>query len=281
MMSMKTLNTSALVTADSPKGQRATETFRAQYNKAELNDESAQILNEHPGFAVYLAEGIRRFSAKAPDYGLAQSILGADFITPEEVTKARPSIVYTNEQITALAESLPSEDVLKWCKDNGYAVIPAPPTAMSLLDVREIQSAHFYSKTGGRYSDQKFAREDKTSFGWLAIKKTPVSNSTRKTWNEQNKLDLLSALEKVPNAAEMSWFITTYFEVRGIRLFEGIYVRTSSLDTEGDRVYVGAFDSDGLGVSVGVFGSGGLYVDLYWGDLRGDPCPLGLSAARK
>ena len=265
MMSMKTLNTSALVTADSPKGQRATETFRAQYNKAGLNDESAQILNEHPGFAAHLAEGIRRFSAKAPDYGLAQSILGMDFITPEEVSKARPSIVYTDDQITALAESLPSEDMLKWCKDNGYAVMPAPPTAMSLLDVREIQSAHFYSKTGGWYSDQKFAREDRTSFGWLAIKKTPISDSTSKNWNEQNKL--LSALETVPNAAEMSWFITTYFEVRGIRLFESIYVRTSSLDSDGDGVLVGGFVSEGL------------YVDYWYGDDRGGV--LGLSGVRK
>lgn len=239
-----TLNTSAPVTADSPKGQRATETFRAQYNKAGLNDKRAQILNEHPGFAEYLLAGICRFSAKAPDYGLAQSILGADFITSEEVTKARPSIVYTVEQITALAESLPSEDMLKWCKENGYAVMPVPPTAMSTLDVREIQSAHFFSKIGGWYADQKFAREDKTSFGWLMIKKMPVSNSTSKTWNEQNKF--LSALEKVPNTAEMSWFITTYFETRGIRLFERVYVRTSSLDSDGRRVSVGLFDAGGL-----------------------------------
>ena len=249
---MKTaLNTSALVTADSPKGQRATETFRAQYNKAGLDEDSAQILNEHPGFAAYLLTGIRRFSTKAPDYTLAQSILGADFITPEEVSKARTSIVYTDEQITALAESLPSEDVLKWCKDNGYAVMPAPPTAMSLLDVRELQSGHFYRKTRGWYADQKFAREDKTSFGWLAIRKTPVPNSTSKNWKEQGKL--LSALEHVPNAAEMGWFITTYFEVRGVRLFEGIYVRTSSLDSDGSRV------------DVGYFGSEGLYV-IYWHD---------------
>ena len=87
-----TLNTSP-VTADTKKGRRAIDIYRDQYNKAELNEDSAQILNEHPGFAVYLAEGIRRFSAKAPDYGLAQSILGADFITPEEVTKARPSFL--------------------------------------------------------------------------------------------------------------------------------------------------------------------------------------------
>lgn len=266
MMSMKkTLNTPAPVTADSPKGQRATETFRAQYNKAGLDEDNAQILNEHAGFAAYLLTGIRRFSTKAPDYTLAQSILGADFITSEEVSKARTSIVYTDEQITALAESLPSEDVLKWCNDNGYAVMPAPPTAMSMLDVREIQSAHFYSKTGGWYSDQKFAREDETSFGWLMIKKTPVSNSTSKNWDEQGKL--LSALERVPNAAEMSWFIMTYFEVRGIRLFEGICVRTSSLGSSGHRV------------SLGNFAAKGLNVNYCYDDYRNDN--FGVSSARK
>lgn len=263
---MKTaLNTSARVAVDSPKGQRATETFRAQYHKAGLEEDSAQILNEHPGFAAYLLTGIRRFSTKAPDYTLAQSILGADFITPEEVSSARTSIVYTDEQITALAETLPPQDVLKWCKCNGYAVMPAPPNAMSLLDVREIQSAHFYSKTGGWYSDQKFAREDKTSSGWLAIRKTPVPNSTSKNWKEQG--ELLSALEHVPNAAEMSWFITTYFEVRGTRLFESIYVRTSSLNSVGDRVRVGGF------VPVG------LVVAYYWRGNRYED--LGVSSARK
>lgn len=262
---MKTLNTSALVTADSRKGQTAVQLFRAQYNKAGLDDERAQRLNEHPDFATYLADGIRRFSAKAPDYKLAQSILGADFITPEEVAKARPSIMYMDVQITALAESLPPEDVLRWCKDNGYAVMPAPPTERSMLDVRQMQSGHFYAKTGGWYADQKFAREDKTSSGWLMIKKTPVQNSTGKTWDEQGRL--LSVPERVPNAAEMSWFITTYFDVRGIRLFEDIYVRTSSIDSDGGRV------------GVGYFVARGLYVDRWDGAGRGDD--LGVSSARK
>lgn len=195
-------------------------------------------------FQVHVVPELARCTSKLPDYTLARSILGIDFITPEEVMEARPSIAYTDDQITALAESLPSKDALKWCRANNNALIPAPPTAMSLLDVREIKSAHFYSKTGGWYTEQKFARKDKTSFGWLAIKKTPVVCSTSKNWNEQN--ELLSALETVPNTAEMSWFITTYFEVRGIRLFESIYVRTSSLDSSGNRVTVGYFDSDGL-----------------------------------
>lgn len=67
MMSMQSaLNTSLPVTADSPKGQRAVETFRAQYNKAGLDDEEAQLLNESKDFATHLAEGIRKFSAKGP-----------------------------------------------------------------------------------------------------------------------------------------------------------------------------------------------------------------------
>ncbi|MFA7662894.1 MAG: hypothetical protein WCX88_03170, partial [Patescibacteria group bacterium] len=102
--------------------------FRTQYNGAGLDDDSAQRLNEHSGFAEYLAKGIRHFS-KMSDYGLARSILGIDFITPEEVMKACKKIVYIAEQITALTERLPTEHVLKWCKNNGYAVMPAPPTA--------------------------------------------------------------------------------------------------------------------------------------------------------
>ena len=56
----------ALLTSDSSKGRRYVEICRAQYDKAELQEEEAQVLNEHPGFAAYLAAGIRRFSQKGP-----------------------------------------------------------------------------------------------------------------------------------------------------------------------------------------------------------------------
>lgn len=267
---MKTSTPSESVTeGQEVKFRRLVEdTINAACKKVDMSKESMQRLLSRGGkFEAYVIEGLRRFSTKAPDYGLAQSILGADFITPEEVTKARPSIVYTDKQIMALAESLLSQDTLRWCKDNGYAVIPAPPKAMSILDVREIQSAHFYPKTGGWYSKEKgkFVREDKTSFGWLAIKKTSVDDSTNKNWNEQTRL--LSKVEKVPNAAEMSWFITTYFEVRSVRLFEDVYVRTSSLDSTDDRV------------RVGYFGAEGLYVSYVW--VGGRIGLIGVSASRK
>ncbi len=55
-----------LITSRDPKGLQAMNIFEAAYNKARLDEESAQLLNEHPDFAAYLAAGIRQFSAKGP-----------------------------------------------------------------------------------------------------------------------------------------------------------------------------------------------------------------------
>jgi len=261
--------TPSVVTHRDPKGLKLISKIESVYDKARLDDERAQRLNESALFTVHLADIIQRFSRKDPDYSLAQSILSADFITPEEVTKACSGIVYTAEQIMALAESLPPLDVLKWCKEKDYAVMPSPPKAMSLLDVREIQSVHFYVETDGWYAKdkEKFAREDKTSFGWLLIKKTPVGTiRTSQTWKEQT--NPLSRVEMVPNVAEMSWFIMTYFGVRGVRLFEDVYVWTSSLDSDGYRINIGGFDAKGLDVG------------SYWDDIRRS-IYIGWSAARK
>ena len=114
---------------------------------------------------------------------------------------------YTAEQLTQLADTLPSAEVLQWCKDNGYAVVAGSPTEMSLLDVRSAKSSLFYSKTEGWYASQPFAANEKVSCRWLAIRKTEVPNSLNKKWDAQQKL--LSDVEQVPNAAEMSWFNTT------------------------------------------------------------------------
>ncbi|KKQ47469.1 MAG: hypothetical protein US65_C0009G0002 [Candidatus Yanofskybacteria bacterium GW2011_GWC2_37_9] len=186
-MSMKqTLNTSALVTADSPKGQRATETFRGQYNKAELDEDSGQRLNEHPGFSVYLAEGIRRFSAKAPDYNLA---------------KAR-GITYTNEMLLAYGNSLPSVSHLEWCYTNGMILVPGPASPTALLGVRDLKAGYFYSKTGGWYANdnEKFSRNDKVEAGWLALLKKEVTGSLNENWSSQKGLVVAPMI--VPNAGE-------------------------------------------------------------------------------
>ena len=200
-------------------------------------------------------------------YELPTSILGKDFISAEDVQKYLKGIVYTDEQIVVLAESLPSEDVLNWCKGNDYALIPAPPIAMSFLDIRGIQSSQFSSSDKNRwYSNEEFACEDKTSFGWLAIKKTPIPESIGKTWYAQEKL--VTEIERVPDVAEMAWFITTYFKVRGIWLFEHTGVRTLSLGSVGDHVDIGRYNEKSKDISV----------HCYW-DKEYLP-DLGLSVAR-
>jgi hypothetical protein len=266
MMSMKqSLNTSALVTADGPKGQRATETFRAQYNKAGLDEDGAQRLNEHPGFAAYMLAGISRFSAKAPNYELVRTILGKDFISPEDVMKSRKAIVYTDDQLAQFSDTVPSQEVFEWCRDNGYMLIAGPNRPMSLLEVRSLKKDYFYSKEGGWYAEQAFAQNDKAETRWIMLRKEPVPQSTAKNWAEQQAL--LSDDEVTPNVAEVAWCVTTFKAVRNTYLLPSVYVRTSSLDSDGLRVFVGYFVAKGL------------YVSYDWDDDRGGG--LGLSAGRK
>ena len=68
----QTLNTSAPVTADSPKGQRATETFRAQYNKAGTRRRQRTDPERAPWLRRILAHWAPSLLTKASDYTLTQ-----------------------------------------------------------------------------------------------------------------------------------------------------------------------------------------------------------------
>jgi len=198
---------------------------------------------------------------------LAHLILGDDYITAEEVATAY-GVSYTDDQMEHFADTLPDMQTILWLRANGYMLVAGMPTELNLLQVRELDNKVFYSKTEGWYaeSEQKFAREDKVACGeWLEIRKEEVPNSLCKTWDEQQ--DLITEVEHIPNASEVSYAITAYFKVRGIYLLRGKYVRTSSVS------------SDGCHVNVGDFGEDGLRVDDDWDDDRSDS--IGVAAARK
>lgn len=208
---------------------------------------------------------VSRLMAALPDYTLAKSILGGDFITAEEIMVARPDVVYSPEQIAQLAATIPSGETLALLKGYGYGLMPQPPQTRSLLEIRASKPDHFSTKTGGWYENQEFAKKNnRLGAVWLAVKKTPVNGSTSKIWDEQNKL--LTEAEYVPNAAETSWFITIFFDVRGVRLFENVHIRTSNIGSRGGRVVVGNVAE-------------GLHIYYYWDDIRHDS--LGLASARK
>ena len=217
---------------------------------------SVKILDSEDNMDLEMFKSVRAFK-----------ILGDDFISPQEVASAR-GLTYSDEQLEHLARTLPSQDILKQLRAEGYLLVAGPPSDMSLLDVRDLNPQLFYSKSGGWYAkrSEKFARRDKVGTAWLALRKGPVPDSTRKTWSEQ--LELVKYTEQIPNVAEAVWGFTTYAEVRGIRLVPNIYVRTSSVDSGGGRVYVGGF------------GSTGLYVYYYWSGRRyGNN--LGVASVRK
>ena len=218
-------------------------------------------------FQTYIVAGIARFTAKAPNYDLARTILGKDFISPEEIAKSRKGVVYTNEQLANFGDTLPAQDVLEWCRDNGMMLVAGPPSAMSLLDIRNLKSDYFYSKKDGWYAEdrQTFSRNDNAESVWIALRKEPIAGSLSKNWSEQS--DLISDPMSVPNAAEAVWGLTTYKAVRGVYLLPNLYVRTSSLDSDGLRVNMGSFDARGL------------HIYYYWDDLRDGY--LALSSGRK
>lgn len=177
---------------------------------------------------------------KTSDFALAKSLLGEDFISPEQVAEAC-AVSYSKEDAEALIESLPSEEVIRECKDNGFAVLPSPPTVMSASDVLRTWPDYFYHVPG---DIKDFTCTGETSLGWLTIGKMPVVNSINKNWEDQTKL--LAEFEMIPNAAEAIWFVTTYFRVRGIKLFEEIFVKTSSTYPNGDHVVIGRFLPRGM-----------------------------------
>ena len=94
-------------------------------------------------FENWYVAGILRFTAKLPDYMLAKSILGGDFITAEEIMVARPDVVYSPEQIAELAATIPSETTLALLKGYGCGLMPQPPQTRSLLEVRASKPDHF------------------------------------------------------------------------------------------------------------------------------------------
>ena len=195
-----------------------------------------------------------------------QTILGNDFISPEEIAKAR-GVTYSDKQLATFGSTLPSQETLEWCRNNGMMLVAGPPKAMSLLDIRALDTTYFYCKEDGWYADktQKFAANDKAGSVWIALRKEPVPNSLNRNWSEQNEpvTDPMS----VPNIAETVWGLTTYKAVRGVYLLPNFYVRTSSVGSDDHPVIVGIFNADGLNIY------------FNWGDYRYDV--VGLASSRK
>lgn len=197
----------------------------------------------------------------------AKEIMGKNFLGVEEGMKMFGVEITKRQQ--SFMNTVPfSETTLTACKDTHILVAVMP---LSIVQIRAKAAEMKLPKDVKRlfcnqdwYDNQQFAAQ--SEFEWRLIQKTSVSDSTSKNWEEQQKL-LDTKTEETPTAQAVVYTMIGFFLKTGERLFERIYVRTSSLDSDGGRVYVGDFDADGLDVGHD------------WDYRRGDD--LGVAASRK
>ena len=202
--------------SDAPRPAQLQELF-AQIEKGSIT---------RPKLRVLLRGGIGFKKEEA-----ARTILGKDIVFPDEVAEAREGIYYDDAVIRFLVGGMPSDEALLRCKEDHCVVMPGPPTAMGVLGIRSLNPQIFSSRPGTSwYDDCPFSYCDLVKPGWLAIRREPVPGFVGKN-------------EDVPNAAEMAWAISTYFEVRGVRLLERRWARTSSTGRNSKSVSIGNFDT--------------------------------------
>jgi len=231
--------------------------------KAGLTDELAQRVIDSRGndLAVKVVKLIQNGGFEpTTSQKHAREIMGHNFFGVEEAIK-HFGVNPTRQQLASLSEIPFSEEALKQLKDT-YVLVAVFP--LSILEIRgRVQDRGlFYNQDW--YNNQSFAREhDETT--WQLVRKTPVDNSFLKNWQEQQAL--IAKDDEVPSAQVMVYTIIGHYLATGERLFESIYVRTSSMASDGRRVYVGYFDSSGL------------HLRNYWDDSRSGN--LGVASSRK
>ena len=179
----------------------------------------------------------------------AREIMGRNMFGVEEVIQhfgVNPS----RQQTAGLSEIPFSEATLEQYKETHVLVAIFP---LSILDIRGKAAEGqrlFYDQ--GWYNKQSFAKERGEAglpagqAGWRLVCKTPVANSTSKTWSEQQAL--LGKDEETPATRVMVYTIIGHFLATGERLFETGYVRCSDLDSHGNHVNVGLFGQNGLNI---------------------------------
>ena len=178
----------------------------------------------------------------------AQQIMGKNFFGFEEAVE-HLGISPTCRQFVALWRIPFTEAVLQQCTDTHILVAVFP---LSILEIRGKDSTLFHRQEW--YDEESFATE-RGEVNWRLVRKTPVGNSLSYNWSDQQAL--ISKDDEVPTAQVMVYTIIGHFLATGERLFEKVYVHTSSVDSDGGHVSVGGFLARGLYVSNGWVGSCG------------------------
>jgi hypothetical protein len=202
-----------------------------------LEDLQAWIEGKHLGGGLLPPLYQRSDAVKA-----AAEIMGTNFHGPE-AAHGRIGVPFLSEYHEVAAAMPFSPEVLEACKDTHLLVWLAP---LSLMEVWDKQTKLFYSKSDpwyGKRAERSWSKA-KITAGWYLVRKAEAPDSRFKNWTEQQQQ--LMSDEEVPSAGVMAQAILIHYLETQERLFENVYVRTSSVDSDGNRVLVGCFGADGL-----------------------------------
>ncbi|VVB65119.1 Uncharacterised protein [uncultured archaeon] len=173
----------------------------------------------------------------------AREIMGKNIFGVEEGIK-HLGVNPTRQQLAVLSEIPFSDAMLDQSKDTHVLVAVFP---LSILEIRgKVARKLFYNHETAWYNEQFFAKEH-GEVNWQLVRKTPVDNSTSVNWQEQQALFCKDDI--VPTAQVLVYTIIGHLLATGERLVERKYARTSSVDSDGNCVYVSDVGSNGLGIS--------------------------------
>ncbi|MGC3971620.1 MAG: hypothetical protein QM775_31030 [Pirellulales bacterium] len=184
------------------------------------------------------------FIPDTPSQVRARHIMGRNFLGLEEVRRGYAIALPVDQ----LAEIPFSDETLQACKDTHVLVAGAP---LSVNEIRTIATSDF-SNTDW-YQREAFANDKKVGTQWHLLRRSPVSESCNKTYQEQTAL--LTPTEGVPFACEITYMVILYWRTHRERLLQGVYVNCQDLTSVGERanklVCVGNLSAINLSVSSG------------------------------
>ncbi len=183
---LSTSTAMTLVTADHPKGQKAVEVFRAKYNQARLDDESAQRLNESPEFAAAIADAIAKFSVtnqyadeeRPSNYGYISGYKPRSIT--EQTNRLRelfPGIGYANE---ALAEQPLPQGAEGHFAMPRWDLIGKTYTAAAeivWLKLKETRKGKFYNYRDGQLGPDRLRQSAKSAAMWERLGQAQEGNN--------------------------------------------------------------------------------------------------------
>jgi len=248
-----------------PSGQTNGAIQRLMVSLGEQAEVAVTRINTEPTFVERLAEyAINGCIVPNASHDGAREIMGKNFFGIPEAMK-HFGVNPTRRQLAILSEIPFTPEELMMCNDTHILVAVF---SLSICDLRSKVANNtktlFCKLCKQDWYDNKAFANDKREISWQLILKTPVTNSTNKNWEEQNSL--ITRDEEVLTAQAVVYTTIGHYLNTDERLFGGVCVRTSSIDPDGNHVYVSYLDE-------------GLYIDSEWDGRRSSN--LGLSVARK